>query len=123
MSGTKFFVDTNIALYWLNGDKTLADLLNENQIYLSFITELELLGYSKLTTVEKIAIQDFLSDCKIVDINAKIKTQVIELRQRSKLKLPDSIILASAMYLDIPLLSADSDFKIIDNINLIYYEK
>jgi len=123
MSGTKFFVDTNIVLYWLNGDRTLADLLHENQIYLSFITELELLGYSKLTSVENIAIQEFLLDCKIVDINSEIKSQVIELRQRSKLKLPDSIILASAIYLDIPLLSADADFKKIDSINLIYYEQ
>ena len=107
----------------VNGDRTLADLLHEKQIYLSFITELELLGYSKLTSVENTAIQDFLSDCKIVDINAEIKSQVIELRKKNKLKLPDSIILASAMYMDIPLLSADSDFKIIENINLIYYEQ
>jgi len=30
MSGNKLFLDTNIILYLLNGDLTLAELLNQN---------------------------------------------------------------------------------------------
>ena len=45
MSGNKLFIDTNIVLYLLNGDQTLAELLHEKQLYISFITELELLAY------------------------------------------------------------------------------
>ena len=41
MNGNNFFVDTNVVIYWLNGDRTLADILNGKQIYVSFISELE----------------------------------------------------------------------------------
>jgi predicted nucleic acid-binding protein len=49
MNGNKVFVDTNIILYLFGGDKTIAELLNGKQIYISFITQLELLSYSKNT--------------------------------------------------------------------------
>ena len=123
MNGNNFFVDTNVVIYWLNGDRTLADILNGKQIYVSFISELELLSYSKLSEKEKSLIKNFLTDCNIVDINSSIKSHVIALRQKYNLKLPDSIILASSIYLDIPLITADSDFKRIENINLIFYEQ
>jgi hypothetical protein len=38
MNGNKIFVDTNIILYLLSGDKTLAELLDRKQLYISFIT-------------------------------------------------------------------------------------
>ena len=53
MNGNKLFLDTNIVLYLLNGDQTLATLLNNKQVYISIITELELLGYNGLTNEEE----------------------------------------------------------------------
>ena len=38
MSGNQLFLDTNIVLYLLNGDETLADFLQEKQLYISIIT-------------------------------------------------------------------------------------
>lgn len=43
MSGNKFLIDTNIALYLLSGNKTIANILDGADLYLSFISELELL--------------------------------------------------------------------------------
>jgi len=45
MSGNSFLIDTNIILYVLNGNKGLAKKIDNKEIYVSFITELELLGY------------------------------------------------------------------------------
>ena len=53
MIGNKIFVDTNIILYLLNGDETIADLLDGKQIYISFITELELLSFKNLNDTEQ----------------------------------------------------------------------
>jgi predicted nucleic acid-binding protein len=58
MSGNKLFVDTNIFLYLLDGDNTVADVLSGNQIYISFITELELLSFHKLSFSEEIRIKN-----------------------------------------------------------------
>ena len=45
MSGNKLVLDTNIVLYLLAGDKTVAEFLQDKQGYVSVITELELIGY------------------------------------------------------------------------------
>ena len=102
MSGNKLFIDTNIALYLLSGDKTLAKLLNRKNLYLSFVTQLELLGFKGITKKEEKTIRDFINQCTIIDINNRIKEQVIQLRKDYPIKLPDCIIMASSIYLDIP---------------------
>ena len=61
MNGNKLFLDTNIILYLLDGDQTLATLLNGKQLYISVITELELLAYKDITPNEEKVITDFFS--------------------------------------------------------------
>ena len=122
MNGTKFLLDTNVILYLLNGDNTVADLINGKQIYVSFITELELLGYQEITEEEHQRINEFLAECTIININKQIKERTIQIRQHQKIKLPDSIIAATSHYLNIPLISLDSDFKNVEGISVIVYE-
>ena len=45
MSGSEFVFDTNIFLYLQSGNKDLIEIFNESSIFISVITELELLGY------------------------------------------------------------------------------
>ncbi|TDI71189.1 MAG: PIN domain-containing protein [Bacteroidetes bacterium] len=78
---------------------------------MSIISELELYGFKKLTKAERVKIEKVLSQCTIIDINAGIKSKAIEVRQNQGLKLPDCIIAGTALYLDIPLFSADKDFS------------
>lgn len=42
MSGRSFLVDTNIVLYLLSGNTAIAEIINGSQLYVSFITRLEL---------------------------------------------------------------------------------
>lgn len=123
MNGNKLFLDTNIILYLLNGDETLAELLNQKQLYISVITELELLAYKNITVKEEKVILEFLSQCKIININSKIKLETIRLRKLFNTKLPDSIIIATALYLDLPLITSDIEFRKVDELTLIHYEK
>ena len=123
MNGNKVFVDTNIILYLLGGDSTIAELLNGKQIYISFITQLELLSYSKGTKKDLMILQEFIDQCVIIDINDEIKEMVINLKRKYRLKLPDGIIISTAMYLDLPLISADQEFKKAEALNLIFYER
>lgn len=53
MNGNNLIVDTNIILYLLSGDQTVADFLNKKHVFVSFITELELLGYAGIEPDEK----------------------------------------------------------------------
>ncbi len=123
MSGNKLFLDTNIVLYLLAGDETLATFLDKKQLYISVITELELLGYRGISEDEEQVIKNFVSDCKVITINSKIKEETIRVRKTYKTKLPDSIIIATSLYLDLPLITSDTDFKKVDELSLIHYEK
>lgn len=123
MSGNNIITDTNILLYLLSGDKTLAEILDQKQIIISFITELELLGYPGILKQEQKKVKDFLKECLIVDINSTIKEYAIQLKQKYSIKLPDSIILATSIFLNFPLITADKEMQKIDEVNLIYYQK
>ena len=122
MSGNSLLIDTNIALYLLNGDTTIAELLDGRDVYISFITELELLGFHDITKEERSIIEDFLSNCIIIDLNQSIKEITIDLKQSYKLKLPDAIIAATSQYMNLPLISADKGFERISDLQFIKYE-
>jgi hypothetical protein len=122
MNGNKLFLDTNIILYLLNGDETLAELLNGKQLYISIITELELLAYNGITAKEEKIVKKFISQCKTITINNQVKQETIRIRKTYKTKLPDSIIIATALYLDLPLITSDVEFKKVDELTMIHYQ-
>jgi predicted nucleic acid-binding protein len=122
MNGNKMVIDTNIALYLLDGDEILKEYLEDKAFYLSSITELELLGFKGITETEETAIEFFLEECSIVDMNRGIKDITIDLRRNYKLKLPDAIIAATAIFLGIPLISADGHFDEIEDLVFIKYQ-
>jgi len=122
MNGNRLLLDTNIILYLLNGDETLAELLNEKQLYISIITELELLGYKGITAKEEKVVNEFVSQCKTINITSEVRQNTIKIRKKYNTKLPDSIIMATAQYLELPLVTSDAEFKKVDDLNLLYYE-
>ncbi|MEI8202290.1 MAG: type II toxin-antitoxin system VapC family toxin [Bacteroidota bacterium] len=122
MNGINLMIDTNAAIYLLNGNQKIAEFLDGKNICISFITELELLSKPGISSVEKKVIKSFLNDCTIYDINSFVKKKVIELKQSTKIKLPDAIIASTAQWLNVPLVSADTDMKRIKSLNLISFE-
>ena len=84
---------------------------------------MELLSYKNLTTKEIKVITTFLKEIHIENISQKIKEESIKIRRSSNLKLPDCIIAATSISLQIPIFSADKDLKIIEGLDFIFYEK
>ena len=121
MNVIRYFVDTNILIYLLSGDNTLISILNQKQIYISFITEIELLSFADLTVKERNKIVVMLKNFIVMDLNESIKETTIRYRKDFKLKIPDAIIAATANYLNLPLLTADLAFKSIPELTTIIY--
>ncbi|WP_394351940.1 PIN domain-containing protein [Psychroflexus maritimus] len=46
----------------------------------------------------------------------------IKIRKVYNLKLPDSIIISTALYLDLPIITSDVEFKKVNELSLIHYE-
>lgn len=75
----------------------------KKKLYISVISEIELLGYSKLTTKEKKTIKQFIDDAVVVELTSEVKHLAIEIREQFSTKLGDSIIAATAKYTGLPL--------------------
>lgn len=60
MNGNSILLDTNIVLYFLNGEDTLIPLLENKNIFLSFITQLELLGSKNIGAEDILKIKSFI---------------------------------------------------------------
>ena len=86
------------------------------------ITELELLAYKGITTKEEKVIKEFVAQCKTISINNVVKQETIRIRKAYNTKLPDSIIIATALYLDFPLITSDIEFKKVEELTLIHYQ-
>lgn len=102
MNGNSVVLDTNIVLYLLNGDKIPSELLYQKKIYLSFISQLELLGYRGINAKQQLQVSKFIDECVIIDINEEIKNEAVKIRTQTKLKLPETIVLATARFLSLP---------------------
>ncbi len=101
----RFVLDTNAVLYLLGG--RLAQPLPDGRYCLSVISELELLAYPDLTLSEEAHIKTFLQDITVVELNSTVKTHAIDLRKRYRLKLPDALIVATALAFNATLLTND----------------
>ena len=119
MNGIDLVVDTNILINLAEGKPGADHYLTDNKLFISVITEIELLGWHKISAPHKIFFNELLKDCKIVELMPDIKKITIELKQQHKVKLPDAVIAATAIYLDIPLLTYDSGFEKIKSLNLL----
>lgn len=122
MSGNNLLLDTNTALYLLKGDEVLKQYLQDKIFYVSCISEMELLGFRGIEKSEEMAVEFFLEECSVIDINQGIKNITISLRRQYKLKLPDAIVAATAIFLGIPLISADKQFGIITELTFVQYQ-
>lgn len=118
MNGIDFIADTNILLLILSGDENVKQYKGKH-FGISIITEIELLGWYKITKEHKRVIEGLLRELTIFPLNEMIKDATIRLKQNQKIKTPDAIIGATSQWLNIPLLTADKDFKSIQALDAI----
>ncbi len=115
--GKRYLIDTNIAIYFLDGHiphsaiPFLSGVLNQES-NISVITKIELLGWN-FPNSEKMSInQAFVDNSVVLPLDNEVVAKTIELRRSYKIKLPDAIIAATAMVFDFTLISRnDNDFE------------
>ena len=103
----------------LGGNKNIATLVNLKEHYISEITEIELLGFHGLGNNDERILKNYLSLIKIVSLTEPIKHLAIQLKKSYRLKTIDSIIAASAVYYEIPFITAGKAFYKINELEII----
>lgn len=117
MSG-KLLLDTNVIIYALNDGL----LLPPAHYCASIISEMELFSYPQLTDSEHKNITNLLSHFQILNIDDEVKKRTIEIRKNYKIKLPDSIICATAMVHNATLITHDKQLSKISGLDILSLE-
>lgn len=92
------------------------------ELYISVISEIELLGYQNISKEEMLKVKLFLNECQIIPLYNEIKDNCIELKQKYKIKTPDAIVASTAAYLNMPLLTADKGFENLSDTKILLYK-
>lgn len=121
MNGTNLLLDTNILIYCSQGENRAIQLFEENTIFLSEISEIELLSFPWIGSEEEALIFWLFAFTHIMEMNASIKKQAIFLRRKYGIRLPDAIIVATAIYLNCSLVTADKQLFKIEEANIIEF--
>lgn len=119
MSGIRILCDTNVLIHLLHNNEVVVDFLTDKAVYISAITELELFGKQDMSQSEDTIIEELVEACFVFDLLTPVKQIVKNIRRKYKMKLPDAIIAATAIYLDLPLVTFDSDFSKIEELTLV----
>jgi predicted nucleic acid-binding protein len=117
----KILADTNVIIYLLEGDKSIAALFDNSKVYISFITELELLSSRKLSASQSKIINQVIQKFVIFDYNNLLKESCISLRIKYSLSFPDAIIAATCQLHSLPLFTADKKLSKIEEIDVSIY--
>lgn len=108
-------LDTNAVIYLQKG--MLAAPLPEGLYGISIITEIELRGFPGLVSTQRDWLAGFFDSIHVVGLTDGVKEQAIRLRQHYRIKVPDAIIVATAMEEGAILLTNDRQLRAIDVLN------
>lgn len=101
MNGNNVLLDSNIlTAISKNEDKLKHYSSIYDKVYISIISYIEVLSYDFKIKSEKEVLIEVINSIEMVNINFEIADIAIEVREKNKIKLPDTIIYATAVYLN-----------------------
>ncbi len=120
-----YTLDTNAIIYYLGRDpqavRVLRDLFNPScPLYVSTIAVVELYSRPGMSRAEKDGIERLLDSLIVMPIEMELARAAGELRSQYRLKTPDSVIAATALYTRTALVTRNTaDFQRIKALRLI----
>src|SRR5690606_8941946 len=124
--GMKYLWDTNIAIYYLQqqfpmvAENFIDTAINNGEIFISVITEIEMLCWKSQIEQDLIVIRNFIKDNQVIELDSEIKYKTAEIRRNNKIKLPDAIIAATALTNNLILITRNNkDFETIPGVQLV----
>ena len=113
--------DSNIMIYAGSGDyPTLLEYVQAEELAASVVSQIEVLGFHRLTEAARSVFEDIFESLEIVQLDGATVVTAITLRQRRKMSLGDAIIAATALEHDLTLVTRNlKDFRWIAGLRLI----
>jgi len=115
VTGNRGLFDSNIIIYLSKRELPFSIVDQFDEIFISVITYMEILGFGFEDPNEEIFIKDLLSVFNTIFIDQKIADIVVKIRKKKRIKLPDAIISATAISEGLNLVTRNvEDFQDID---------
>lgn len=114
--GQKYLIDTNVVIGILKGTIPRQNIpklskIQVEEFIISTIVNIETLGFHAISSEDRKQTERLLSKATVIYIDKTIETKAIEIRQKKKMKLGDSIIAATALIHDLTIVTRnESDF-------------
>jgi predicted nucleic acid-binding protein len=122
--GKRYLIDSNSIIDYLNGilpeegADLLRDVVNEVPV-ISFISKIEVLSF-KSDEATELLLREFINSSSVIEITNDIIDATINIRKERKIKVPDAIIGATALTLDLTLITRNTkDFNGIRDLRII----
>ena len=113
-------VDSNILIYAARPDgEKLRNWIPWDDIAVSVITRIEVLGYHRLSDEERMALEALFDVLDVLPVTSEVAERAIVLRRARRMSLGDSIIAATALVEDISFVTHNvSDFEGIPDLRM-----
>ncbi len=120
-----YTLDTNAIIYYLQDDPRAVPILQgilddpAIPVYISAVTEAELFSFPSLTDDEAQRIENILRTVFVIPLDSQIARAAANIRRTYRVKLPDSVVAATALFTGSTLLTRNAqDFKKILTLRL-----
>ena len=110
----KAVLDTNAVIYLQKG--LLKNALPSGDYFVSVITEMELLSFHGLNSAQLDWLHQFLASVRTIPLDQNVKEIAINLRRAHRVRLPDAIVVASAISFNATLFTNDQQLLNIPNL-------
>lgn len=119
-----YLIDNNVISNYFSSSYSeemmvfISEIIDQTPV-ISVITEIEALSWISTDKEKEKIVKEFISDSKVLNLNPDIVTQCVKIRRSRKIKTPDAVIAATAIFYDLILITNDKDFEGIQNLKLL----
>jgi hypothetical protein len=124
MAQASYLIDSNAVIDYLGNKLPISGMAFMDAIVdaipiVSVITKIEILGFNA-PAVHYALLSDFMNDARVLDLSPEVVDKTIALRKQHKTKLPDAIIVATALVTNLVLISRNvEDFNAIAGLKVL----
>jgi predicted nucleic acid-binding protein len=122
MKTDNYLLDTNVVIDYLENklpSTAVAFLDKLNYPKISIVTKIELLIFPDSTIKQQELILEYIGYCNVISFDEDVAVKIIELKRKYKVRDFDSIIAATALVYNFPLVTNDKGFSNIKDLKII----
>ncbi|MCX6582893.1 MAG: PIN domain-containing protein [Candidatus Aminicenantes bacterium] len=126
MNGKRYILDTNAIISLLKGNLELLKILEyADWIGISIISKIEFRAFRGLSDADAMLFAAFLHRVDVIDLanrNESLLQNTINIRKQYKIKLPDAIVISTAISNHSTLITADKQLRLVKEVDILSFE-